>query len=99
MNLEKKIFKFPLEVIDIIQGLDHPDRQRILEAIINSGKGELTFEEIMKETGYTSDTVNINLNHMVMYGLLDRYENTDDVSKNIEARHYKLNQLARNFIN
>lgn len=66
MNLEKKIFKFPIEVINTIQGLDHPDRQRILEVIINSGKGDLTFEEIMKKTGYTSDTININLNPMLM---------------------------------
>ncbi|HSF51206.1 MAG TPA: hypothetical protein VLA74_10640 [Nitrososphaeraceae archaeon] len=99
MNLEKELFKFPMQVIDIIQGLDHPDRRRILEVIINSGKGESTFEEIMKKTGYTSDTVNIHLNHMLMYGLLDRYENTDDLSKNIEVRHYKLSQLTRSFIN
>jgi hypothetical protein len=64
MNFEKEVIKFPIEVINIIQGLDHPDRRRILEVIINSGKGELTFEEIIKKTGYTSDTVNIHLTHM-----------------------------------
>jgi DNA-binding MarR family transcriptional regulator len=99
MNLEKKVFKFPIEVINIIQGLDHPGRRRILEVIINSGKGELTFEEIIKKTGYTSDTVNIHLTHMSMYGLLDRYENTDDLSKNIEVVHYQLSPLTRRFIN
>ena len=55
MNLEKKVFKFPIEVINIIQGLDHPDRRRILEVIINSGKGELTFEEIRKKQNKNSD--------------------------------------------
>ena len=99
MNLEKEIFKFPIEVINLIQGLDHPDRRRILKVIINSEKGELTFEEIMKKTGYTSDTVNIHLTHMLMYGLLDCYENTDDLSKNIEVGHYQLNPLTRCFIN
>jgi len=99
MNLEKKVFEFPIEVINIIQGLDHPGRRRILEVIINSGNGELIFEEIIKKTGYTSDTVNIHLNHMLMYGFLDRYENTDDLSKNIEVGHYRLSQLTRSFIN
>lgn len=99
MNLEKEVFKFPIEVINIIQGLDHPDRRRILEVIINSGKGELTFEEIRKKTGYTLDTVNIHLNHMSMYGLLYRYENIDNLSKNIEVVHYQLSPLTRCFIN
>ena len=99
MNFEKEVIKFPIEVINIIQGLDHPDRRRILEVIINSGKGELTFEEIIKKTGYTSDTVNIHLTHMSMYGLLDRYENIDDLSKNIEVGHYQLNPHTRCFIN
>jgi hypothetical protein len=98
MNLEKEVFKFPIEVINIIQGLDHPGRRRILEVIINSGKGELTFEEIMKKTGYTSDTINIHLTHMSMYGLLDHYENTDDLSKNIDVGHYHLSLLTRCFI-
>jgi hypothetical protein len=52
MNLEKEVIKFPIEVINIIQGLYHPDRRRILEVIINSGNGELTFEEIIKNRIY-----------------------------------------------
>jgi hypothetical protein len=61
----KEEFKFPIEVIiiNIIQGLDHPDRRRILEIIINSGKGELTIEEIIKNRIYFRHS-NIHLNHI-----------------------------------
>ena len=36
---------------------------------------------------------------MSMYGLLDRYENIDDLSKNTEVGHYQLNPHTRCFIN
>ena len=49
MNFEKEVIKFPIEVINMIQGPNHANRRRILEVIINSGKGELTFEEIIKK--------------------------------------------------
>jgi hypothetical protein len=95
---EEEIFKFSYEVIDIINGLDHPDRRRILEVIINSDKGKLTWEEIRQKTGYIPENLNFNLEYLSKCGLIYRYENIDNLRKNIKIGYYALSPRARRFI-
>src|ERR1044072_1111875 len=87
------MFQFDKRTMNMVGGINHHIRHRIIEAIINSGE-PLSTAPLQRETSYNVSTILIHLDRLVETGILQVIDSGDD--KNVNK--YEVSPRGKRFI-
>ncbi len=83
-------FGFTEDLQSIIRGLDHPNRQEIIKALMKNNR--MSFTEIRKETGINSSLLSNHLNNLIENLIVDRFY--DHISEKKSYSYYELSSVG-----